>query len=87
MDRSAIATRIEGLSDRVRADQLNMKILAAMLEADNNNQSIEPFLETKFGAVFVTIGNIPLGRFSDTSRGVEEAEKLLEIAIKTTKGW
>lgn len=84
--RTATVMRIENLSNRVRCDQLDIRVLSAMLEADNKGISKHPEIETKFGRIFVVVGGLPIGDFSDTKIGREKADELLQVAINTNEG-
>lgn len=84
--KTATVRRIEDKSKRIAEDQLDVKILSAMLDADNKGMSKEPFIDKRFSRIYVVIGNQPIGDFNDSKSGEAAANDLLNKAKSVNQG-
>jgi hypothetical protein len=84
--REATTKRVEGLTKQEDDIKLTKRVLLAKLDADNKGLNINPIMETKFGRIFVVIGSIPIGDFTDSPAGESAAKELLESAMQVNEG-
>lgn len=84
--KEATLRRIQNSAKKKDEAEFDIKILSAMLDAHNKKLSKKPFIDYKFGSIYVVIGSSVIGSFSNSTQGEERAEELLKLACNVNSG-